>query len=508
MDCSPKLPYGGNTWWYGYANGYPNAGSGIVFNYTENMLLNMLQWAKSAFPIDPDRVSVAGGSMGATGALSFGLRHPDLFAAISATVPQVNPGLEGIGWSQSQLTHIWGSVQDNLPTNDGAGVWDRQNTTAYVADNCCDLPFIKVQNSKNDETLPWFQVPQFYKNLNANRHGFMAAWGQGGHVSSSTGLPSEFVNWDIYNKHRRNQSYPAISNSSVNDDPGNGDPINGDSIGQMNAGYDWRIISDTEDKWAADIKYTVAGRSPTADVSARRLQNFSFAAGQRLAYSLTDTATGQAITSGYVTAERNRFFTVADLPFDNNYRTLTIRKVSGQSIADVIALPEGSEVDVDEVIVTATFEDVCYGCASNRIPAIAILGASDLAPGNVIRLRGVKKTHCGVAAVDISAGSISVHGNCALRPFGLTRPFFGVGKPLELGLLTKVWGVVRDILPGGFELDAGLRVTVFGDCAADAEIGSYVSVSGICSELPSGSDYGIRMSDPTGVIYYQGSPNP
>ena len=51
------------------------------------------------------------------------------------------------------------------------------NMTNYVANHKEDLPFLKVQNSKNDATLMWFQIPDFYKNLNTSRHGFVAAWG-------------------------------------------------------------------------------------------------------------------------------------------------------------------------------------------------------------------------------------------------------------------------------------------------------------------------------------------
>lgn len=502
MDCSPKLPYGGNTWWYGYADSYPNVGTGKVYNYTENMLLNMLQWAKSTFPVDPDRVSVAGGSMGATGALSFGLRHPEIFSGISAVVPQVNPGLTGIGWSQSQLSAIWGLVQSNLPTNDGDGVWDRQNTTAYVANHTEDLPFIKVQNSKNDDILPWFQVPQFYKNLSSNGHGFIAAWGQGGHVGSSSGLPSEYINYDIYTKIRRNQSYPAISNSSVNNNPGDGDPTDGDSVGQMNAGYDWRIISDTPNEWAVDIKYTVTGVTSTADVSVRRLQSFNFAAGDRLAYSLKNTSTDQIITSGYLTAQRNRFFTAPNLPFNDQYCTLTVRKISQQSIADVMNLPEGGQVDLDEIVITAAFQDVCYGCTADRIPAIAILGATGLSAGDVIRLRGVRTTFGSMVAVNASPANPQVFGSKKIQPLGLTRPIDNPEKPIELGLLVKVWGVVGECEQGRFLVDCGRRVTAFGDYGTEPEDGVYVSVVGIWSKMAGESAYGIRLREAADVVVY------
>lgn len=438
-DYTPDLPYSGYSWWYGYGNAYPDVTSGTVFNYTENMLLRMIEWAETNFPIDPNRIFLSGGSMGGTGSISFGFRHPDIVAGISAQVPQVNPALPGIGWSQTQLQAIWGDVSRNLPTNEGFGVWDRMNMTNYAANHKEDLPFLKVQNSKNDTTLLWFQIPDFYKNLNTSRHGFVAAWGQGGHGSSSTGLPSGYLNFDIYSKIKLNQSYVAVSNSSANNNPGSGNVADGDSIGQMNSGYDWSILSDNKDQWSALIKYT-GGDSAYADISARRLQNFNFTAGDRLAYSLWDGVTGSVVQTGHVNAERDRLFVISHLPFGSTGNKLAVWKSSTQTVADVAGLNEGADVDLDEMIVTAAFSDVCYAQPLNRLPAIAILGASNLCQGNLIRLRGTKSTFGHMCAVTASPTSPAVFGNASLKPFGMELPLYGFpGKPVALGALVRTW---------------------------------------------------------------------
>lgn len=497
-DYTPELPYSGYTWWYGYGNSYPNVSSGTVVNYTENMLLHMLDWAKAAFPIDANRVFLQGGSMGGTGSISFGIRHPELIAGIYAQVPQVNPALPGIGWPQTQLQGIWGTVSRNLPTNEGAGVWDRMNMTQYVADHKQDMPFLKVQNSKNDQTLFWFQIPDFYKNLNASRHGFISAWGQGGHVNSSSGLPSAYSGFDLYGKIYRNRSYVAVSNSSANNDPGSGDPANGDSVGQMNAGYDWTILSDNADQWSALVKYT-AGGSACADISARRLQNFNFAAGDLLAYCLTDPATGAVVQAGTIIAERDRFFVIPHLQFNAAGRTLAVWKSSGQTATEVLGLDEGAAVDIDQVVVTAVFADVCYAQPLERVPAIAILGASGLIEGSLIRLRGTKTTLGRMCAVNASPPSAPVYGSIALKPFGMPRPLAGVqGKPAELGALVKTWGLVQSTGQGWFTTQS---VCVFGDIGSPAPSG-FVTVTGIVSETagPNGEQYGIRVRRPSDVV--------
>lgn len=501
-DYTPGLPYSGHTWWSGYCNSYPDVNAGTVVNYAENMLVRVIEWAKATFPVDPNRVFVSGGSMGGCGAVSFGMRHPELIAGIYAQVPQVNPGLPGIGWPQTQLEAIWGAVWANLPSSDGPGIWDRMNMTRYVAEHAEDLPFLKVQNSKNDTTLLWFQIPDFYRNLNAARHGAICAWGQGGHSSSSTGLPSAFLSFDIYSKIYRNRSYVAVSNSSANNDPGNGDPLDGDSIGQMNAGYDWTILADTADQWKAIIKY-VAGATASADISARRLQSFDFAQGDRLGYCLSDATTGAVIRAGVVTAERDRFFVIPRLEFDTNGRNLTVWKTSSQSVEELSALGEGAAVDLDEMVVTAVFGDCAYAQPLQKmLPPIVILDAPNITGGSLIRLRGTKTTFGRMCAVRAAPASPTVYGVVRPKPIGMNCPFAGVSdRPLALGSLVKVWGDVSDSGPGWLRLHTARdSVLVCGDIGSPPPVG-FVIVTGIVSECsgPHGEPWCVRVRRPSDI---------
>lgn len=488
------------SWWYGYADTYPDFTNATVVNYSENMLLDMLAWANKNFPVDTNRVFLNGGSMGGTGSISFGLRHSELIAGIMAQVPQVNPGLPGIGWSQDELETIWGPVSSNIRTNDGAGVWDRQNMTAYVKDHLEDLPYLKVQNSKNDAVLMWFQIPDFYKTLNASRHGFIAAWGQGGHNNSSTGLPSEYLNFDIMSKISLNQSYVVISNSSVSNDPGNGDPASGDPIGQMNAGYNWSILTDTPQEWSANISYYQA-KEVRADISARRIQFFNFHAGDPLVYSLTDVATGKIIQWGRVDAERERFFVIPNLPFNGTQRKLSVWKSSNQTFSDVIEAEEYSPVDIDAVVVTAVFNDICYGQSPNYVPAIGILGASGLKVGSLIHLQGTKAMAGLLPAVQVSSPNVASYGTVDVKPVGVSRPFPQSQNPsITNGLLVKVWGIVQSVDGALFTIDSGAGVMlVYGITGVPPDPGSVVVVTGIAdTTVP-----GIRVRSPQDVQIIQ-----
>ena len=50
----------------------------------ETEVIDAIDWALRTYPIDPERVSVAGHSMGGTGAAHFAFRYPDRFAAVAA----------------------------------------------------------------------------------------------------------------------------------------------------------------------------------------------------------------------------------------------------------------------------------------------------------------------------------------------------------------------------------------------------------------------------------------
>jgi len=470
-DFTSGLPNSHNSWWYGYCDGYPNITSGTVVNYSEVMLLHMLDWAKLSFSIDHNRVFLQGGSMGGTGAVSFGLRHPELFAGIIATVPQVNPGLPGIGWSQEQVASIWGSVANNLPTNEVAGVWDRQNMTAYVAAKKADLPFVKVQNSKNDSVLLWFQIPDFYKTLNASRHGFISAWGQGGHVNSSQGLPPDYLGFNPYDKIWLNKSYPAISNSSMNDDPGNGSPASGDGVGQMNAGYDWEIITDTPEEWSAEIWSTEAA---TADITPRRLQQFMITPGDRIGWMLKDE-TSQVVKFGNVHAfdvgNGIGRVTLSRLPLNGSHKTLTMfHNIMGTGGVRNVQID--SEVNIKLAVISAVFPDCAYAQDDERTTGVKLLGTTGLAEGDLINLVGVKTDD---GEVTVSEAQILGHG-FAIAPLGICR--FRMTGANAQGLLVKAWGKITRA-EGGYLLDNGVqRVFVSGETGQLQE-GSLVSVTGV-----------------------------
>jgi len=63
-------------------------------------------WVEEAFPIASDRRGIFGHSMGGHGALTLGLRHPELYASISALAPIVSPAR--VPWGEKAFTSYLG----------------------------------------------------------------------------------------------------------------------------------------------------------------------------------------------------------------------------------------------------------------------------------------------------------------------------------------------------------------------------------------------------------------
>lgn len=151
-----------STWWYGWEMRHDYRGvrrrwkpsdpadvtciqstefagptTGVIVNYMEQAALRPLFDIADdgQYALDEDRVFVEGGSMGASGAMQFGLRYPKLFSAAIADKPPVNPRLasapgptchvrvedpislcnQPFDFQRLQFDPMWGTVAANLP---------------------------------------------------------------------------------------------------------------------------------------------------------------------------------------------------------------------------------------------------------------------------------------------------------------------------------------------------------------------------------------------------------
>ncbi|MHB1000371.1 MAG: prolyl oligopeptidase family serine peptidase [Armatimonadota bacterium] len=322
-NYTPGFPFV-YDWWYGYntecIGGDP--AKGVNVNFTEKRLLYIIDWAKSAFDIDENRVYLTGGSMGGTGTINFGLRHPEIFAAIYANVPHTSMG-DGVSDHESWFAGMWGKRADAVKTNEGINIWDRLNMTAYVADPKNDIPFVKTLNSRVDPAMPWQQIPPFVKAMNDARRGFVSGWGVGMHNLAFEHRPVLTRKFDPF-RIVKNESYPAFSNTSINDDPGNGGKENGTLTGQMGGGFDWQILADEKNKWSAKISNITDPKvDVTADITPRRLQKLKVVDNKKYFYTNTDSQ-GNLLQSGYIEPDDLKLLILNKITITPEGNTVTV----------------------------------------------------------------------------------------------------------------------------------------------------------------------------------------
>ena len=136
------------------------------------------------------------------------------------------------------------------------------------------------------------------KAMTASHHGFAFAWNDGDHSSGAAPM-AKLMKYYGADKFRRNRSYPAFGNSSINNDPGPGDPKVGDMEGGINLGFTWNQVVDEATRWSATLSNDLCQAEMTVDVTPRRCQKFKPAAGAKCAWSNTAGGSGEVVADAY-----------------------------------------------------------------------------------------------------------------------------------------------------------------------------------------------------------------
>ncbi len=287
-DCLAHAWDEGSTdWWWGGRNAQepePNGRSGVELRPVEKRIYATIGWMTDNFKIDPNRIYGVGNSMGGSGALGLGLSRGDLFAALKVNV--------------------------------AAGVYHAIDRCALEADaldgfSIPDPPVVLDYSAQNDTWSSGHE--HLYRAMRENGFALMGFWGPFGHENNHSKIAeyNDIVQaFDIYSI-RKNEAYPAFTNSTSDDRNPWEDPARGAVSGQVNGYYRWRVLSDTEnefsielrmlrqDEWESRLDFPTES---TADVTLRRLQNFKVSDGDCLTYSFGDKE-GSVTVSGALKLE-------------------------------------------------------------------------------------------------------------------------------------------------------------------------------------------------------------
>jgi hypothetical protein len=319
-----------NSFWYGYHAAYDLADaspvtplSGVVRGYTLNRILHTFAWARRELAVDTTRVIASGGSMGAIGSLELAFAAPAWLAGIHLVVPKFdfsfttdpNPANIWNAGSPERTVgdHLWGAVGTNLPTDGGLAVYEQRDkgVLAGLMANT-SLPYVVSFTGRNDVVVGWAEKIAWFAAVQAARHGGMYFWDQRTHNSAGAGwLPMQNVR-DLY-RLRTNRSYPALSGSDHDDDPGDGSLATGDTLGTMNGGLTWDSeLVDEPGGWGCVLRLRElttawnvrpAPESALVTVTPRRLQRFQPSPGEVLAWQARRIADDALVQSGEAVVE-------------------------------------------------------------------------------------------------------------------------------------------------------------------------------------------------------------
>jgi len=340
-----QIPY---DWWTGYHEYYYSQEpfgekwkEGVVRPYTTTRIISFLDWAAEKYNLDLKRVFTAGSSMGGSGAPMFAIRYPDRIAWSVGWVGVHDPG------NTPQFTgsyeRVFGNKDWGIKYEDGTPVFEYYKNADYLRKYPNkEIGFITWSNGKNDGAIGWPQAVEFYQAMQETRRPHLFVWGLSGHGQRAT-MPADggerIMPLDI----RLDQSLPAFTNCSLDDDPGTAaklklpkeikigketrkDFYDGDSVGQINLFLYWdtETVVDTRQKWEMTI--TLTEKAPedqcTVDITPRRLQRFRSQPNQTFRWS--NLSGGTEVQSGEVTADKWGLITLKRIIITKSVNRITI----------------------------------------------------------------------------------------------------------------------------------------------------------------------------------------
>ena len=366
------------TWYFGFARSHdyrqntPFEPGDVIENYTEQRVLRMLADLMRDPPgpaVDPQRIYLAGHSMGGTGALAFAERYPNVFAAVYSGQPVTNfratPGFTE-PWPANLATK-WGAQDLNLPVAidapngwaahlqkyNGVGVFDWEDLRAPFD------PQAKV-NRSGDEMAPFgvdhgtvdeavlfpTQGQALYAALSGSPRAWAGAITETEHLWSYFGWPlAGLANLKAVEKEPENSSeptpdplilrepfwglqvirdetVPGLSNLS-----GNGPTTFNQTILWSASWNAWDgAPADRPDRWqmslcaisadfaAAEVHTGLprcgTGKTQTVDIAPRRLQQFRISPGRQYDWENRQISNGRVIAKGTLTAGPNGVITI------------------------------------------------------------------------------------------------------------------------------------------------------------------------------------------------------
>jgi hypothetical protein len=257
----------------------------------------------------------------------FAIRYPNRIAWSIGWVGVHDPG------NTPQFTgsyeNVYGKRQWGIKYEDGMPAFEYYKDAAFLRRYPeKEIGFITWSNGKNDGGIGWPQALEFFRAMQETRRPHIFVWGLSGHGQRAT-MPAEGGERVMPIDIRLDQSMPAFTNCSLDDNPGTAtrlktpkqvtvgresrtDPYDGNPKGQINLYLYWdtTTIVDTAKRWEITVALTKTAPKEkcTVDITPRRLQKFSSRGDKK--FTWRNISEGNEIQSGRVTADKNGLITI------------------------------------------------------------------------------------------------------------------------------------------------------------------------------------------------------
>jgi len=285
LDCRKNK----NDWWWGGMHrgdkGLIERNSGGNTMPVEKRVMDTVAWTIQRFKIDPNRVYLAGNSMGGSGALGIGMRHGDVFAAIKVNVPA------GVEHVSERLFFPPKAIPADLTLP--------------------DPPICINYSAPNDKWSLGHE--RFTQAMNERKYPHFFYWGPFGHSNNSAKIKevNDLIDSFDWLQVKKNEAYPAFSNASTNSKLPWPDDLKSTEAGQINAFFRWKTLQDTAKELEMSLSLVSATdlktkfeipKEASADVSMRRLQNCKLKPGTSFRWSFGPTGgEGKLDAQGLIT---------------------------------------------------------------------------------------------------------------------------------------------------------------------------------------------------------------
>ncbi|MBN1424723.1 prolyl oligopeptidase family serine peptidase [Candidatus Fermentibacteria bacterium] len=412
------------TFWFGWNSQFdrfdpalPGPGA-VIVDYTARRMWWEIDWLTDHYPVNLDRVSFMGVSMGGFGTLVHSQMRAEQISAALAFVPVFD-----IGTLSAAPFYLFGNQVQNLPTSlpGSPGFYDVSRQSWRLQNRANDWPYTMIVCGKNDEVVGWEDKPDGYRQLDSATTGFGLYWDErfhadwvGYHWDASAHLHANYLAG-----FSRVQSFPAFSGADLDfgaqgqqPDPGDGDPQNGDPWGTWGGYLEWdaESIVDMLDEWA--VSFWIVTESlypndiPAADslrtsITIRRAQAFEPESGLR--WSLTRESDGAIMQDG-IAVPNDGVVTVPAIIARKYPQRLTI--LNGACIDFDVAVPSRLPRITSLHPIPATEAlTVAYALPASgqtKLVVMDLLGRSAGVFSSGIQPAGDHTTHLSLSTVDFS----------------------------------------------------------------------------------------------------------